>query len=138
MLLAVIESLLVPAIWSDMASFIPFENRPFEGLGEGVTIGVLITYAIIIIVLALHISYYFKKWIGYVATIAVSLLFCITLATDDLHTFVERMQKYHVWLIIKTGVGFFQKFHMKTIGAIKHICAIPCLPKVRSAHFRII
>lgn len=93
MLLAVIESLFVPAIWSDMASFIPFENRPFEGLGEGVTIGVLITYAIIIIVLALHISYYFKKWIGYVATIAVSLLFCITLATDDLHTFVERMQK---------------------------------------------
>lgn len=93
MLLAVLECFLVPSIWSDTISFIPFEIRPFRGIGEDVTWKCLAVYTVMVIVMAVPYKVNTNKWIGYAVVVASSALYYVLMTTNSLYVFIERLYK---------------------------------------------
>lgn len=109
MLIGVAEVLLVPSLWSDIVSFVPFESRPFNGLGEGVTTGVLLIYAVVIAIIFVPVPHV-KKWIAPVAVLLFSVSYAILLSTNKLNRYVERLHKVASMADNKNWSGILAEF----------------------------
>lgn len=108
-ILSLLICLYIPRLWSDFIDFIPFDERPFLGINDTMTVKIIASYLLVIILCVSPLPPKQNKYVSYIIAPLLTFAFAILMTSDKDMSFAERTNKISIMADNKDWYGILEE-----------------------------